>query len=1016
MTFIKVLLSLIVFNFYIQAQTTYYISSSTGNDNNNGISETSAWKTLNKLHSSWGMIDPGNKILFKRGDEWAPSELNYGDGTGIIRIPDWKDGTSSNYITLGSYGAGNLPNLSGKNLGNTFHQVIRTGPLHYWKFENLRFEGEFAMYPFWGDDQNPERAIHHVEIIDCEFDGRINKPTRLTIFTGWQIYEQTQVPNPNNYSNLGWYPAATHDMIIRGNKFWNSSGEDCINLICVGDNIYVGYNEFYGSNEEILDIAGGKNHVVEYNICSGTNASGMKFHSQFSVLDGLVFRGNLIVKGTHEGLSNGAAAGFENVVNCKIYNNTLVGYQNGWAGWFGDMDRDGLYAYYGTFGGNEIKNNIFYGTVGVYGIWNNVSDGRFFTDNQISNNTYYLIPNNDLYYAIRIRKASGDVQIQMNQQSIFFDEWQSKASGGMTERMEDPQVLNPFWNSASDFGDFSLAQASPSINSGTEIADYSNDILGNAVPQDGITDRGAYEFNGVDITLPKVIGASLLNETTLLISFSESLVISSASLTSNYSISGGVTISDASVFGSQVTLTTSAHPSGSFTVTVSNIQDLSGNFIGANNTASYSFIPDNEGPELVSAQIINTTTVEVLFSEDVNEDDAENVNNYLINNEISIASANLTTSNKALVSTSTHLPGNYTITVINVRDIAGNTINSQSNSANYTLNSVSDTIAISSYNFIQGSDPNLIYDIAPEGEPVNLILENLNEVSWLEPYGISINSASKILSKLPSNKITQACKQSNEISIEVWLRPSTLNQNGPARIVSLSADPSVRNFTLGQGGSDGVSDVFDVRLRTTESSSNGLPSVTSQTGYMSATEMNHVVYTHNGNGESRIYVNAIEVASENIGGDFSNWDNTFHLIIGNEFTGDRPWLGEIYKLSIYNVALSEYKIDSLYSINLVTDLEENNSESLPSSYLLEQNYPNPFNPTTKIKFSLPETSQVSLKVYDTLGKVVDVLVKRKLQAGIHSYSFNAEKLSSGIYFYTLRSGKIVITKKMLLLK
>ncbi len=86
------------------------------------------------------------------------------------------------------------------------------------------------------------------------------------------------------------------------------------------------------------------------------------------------------------------------------------------------------------------------------------------------------------------------------------------------------------------------------------------------------------------------------------------------------------------------------------------------------------------------------------------------------------------------------------------------------------------------------------------------------------------------------------------------------------------------------------------------------------------------------------------------------------------------------------------------------------------SFTLEQNYPNPFNPTTNIKFSIPENGLVSLKVYNVLGEVVADLLNKELVAGNHSVDFNAANLTSGIYFYTLTSGNLVSTKKMLLLK
>ncbi|MFA5403382.1 MAG: T9SS type A sorting domain-containing protein [Ignavibacteria bacterium] len=85
-------------------------------------------------------------------------------------------------------------------------------------------------------------------------------------------------------------------------------------------------------------------------------------------------------------------------------------------------------------------------------------------------------------------------------------------------------------------------------------------------------------------------------------------------------------------------------------------------------------------------------------------------------------------------------------------------------------------------------------------------------------------------------------------------------------------------------------------------------------------------------------------------------------------------------------------------------------------YKLYQNYPNPFNPTTNIKFSLPKSGFVELRVYDILGKEIMTLVNEKLQAGEYEITFNRSGLSNGIYFYKLETEKFSETKKMILIK
>ncbi|MBK7629196.1 MAG: T9SS type A sorting domain-containing protein [Ignavibacteriales bacterium] len=82
----------------------------------------------------------------------------------------------------------------------------------------------------------------------------------------------------------------------------------------------------------------------------------------------------------------------------------------------------------------------------------------------------------------------------------------------------------------------------------------------------------------------------------------------------------------------------------------------------------------------------------------------------------------------------------------------------------------------------------------------------------------------------------------------------------------------------------------------------------------------------------------------------------------------------------------------------------------------EQNYPNPFNPTTKIKFAVPERSNVLIKIYDILGSEVATLINKEMDAGRYDVNFNANGYSSGIYLFRMEAGSYVSTKKMTLLK
>ena len=100
---------------------------------------------------------------------------------------------------------------------------------------------------------------------------------------------------------------------------------------------------------------------------------------------------------------------------------------------------------------------------------------------------------------------------------------------------------------------------------------------------------------------------------------------------------------------------------------------------------------------------------------------------------------------------------------------------------------------------------------------------------------------------------------------------------------------------------------------------------------------------------------------------------------------------------------------------VITSVKEDDNNKLGNFYL-EQNYPNPFNPRTTIKFSLPKSENVKLEIFNILGEKVQTLLNEFYNAGIYETEFNAGNLPSGIYFYTLTSGKFTATKKLILLK
>ncbi|MCK9280759.1 MAG: CotH kinase family protein [Melioribacteraceae bacterium] len=129
----------------------------------------------------------------------------------------------------------------------------------------------------------------------------------------------------------------------------------------------------------------------------------------------------------------------------------------------------------------------------------------------------------------------------------------------------------------------------------------------------------------------------------------------------------------------------------------------------------------------------------------------------------------------------------------------------------------------------------------------------------------------------------------------------------------------------------------------------------------------------------------------------------------------------ISKPGKYKFAGAGYHLNTKTSVSPLYYMESTivgieDEEQIPTKFALEQNYPNPFNPTTTINYSLPKESFINLTVYNILGKEMINLVDETKEAGQYKVMFDASGLSSGIYFYTLNTGEITITKKMILVK
>ena len=298
---------------------------------------------------------------------------------------------------------------------------------------------------------------------------------------------------------------------------------------------------------------------------------------------------------------------------------------------------------------------------------------------------------------------------------------------------------------------------------------------------------------------------------------------------------------------------------------------------------------------------------------------------------------------------------------------------------------------------------------------------------------------------------------SDSVTIALWVK---INSNGTTSSIVRKGATQTPAYSLNRTSSNKFT--FWVHLGSWVNSGYSLTSTTIGEWY-------HVAGVYDGS-EIKVFVNGDLEASSSYSGPIPTTTDNFYIGV-DATTWVEYFNGSVEELSVWNRALTEsqiqtvmndslsaayyqtndsglvayWKFDELEDLGInsdgtddVRDLSINAnhidlegdafigpggpagveliSDELPNDFSLYQNYPNPFNPSTTINFSIPEASYVSLKIFNSLGQEVETLVSEDLNADNYKYDWDAESLTSGVYFYTLLAGNFVETRKMILLK
>ncbi|MFQ6130669.1 MAG: DUF4038 domain-containing protein [Armatimonadota bacterium] len=321
--------------------------------------------------------------------------------------------------------------------------------------------------------------------------------------------------------------------------------------------------------------------------------------------------------------------------------------------------------------------------------------------------------------------------------------------------------------------------------------------------------------------------------------------------------------------------------------------------------------PDKTPPSLERVFALpDDDKVVVMFSEPLDQRSATNARNFAIDKGTKVREASLSADGRAVTLATSPLKAGvrHTLAVTKVRDRspARNAIKGRARMEfGVEAGPLFDAAGLEALYTFQERGGDTIRDVSGADAPLDLRAAEEGAIKW-GPEGLSVERPVLVASDGPATRLSEACRASGELTIEAWLKPANLEQGGPARIVTLSADTGSRNFTLGQQAGS-----YIARLRTTTTSTNGIPELVTAGGEV-ATEVAHIVYTRGASGLIRLYVNGVVRAAGVAAGDLSNWDAGFRLALANEMTSDRTWLGEYHLVAVYSRALPQAEIAQHY--------------------------------------------------------------------------------------------------------
>jgi hypothetical protein len=226
------------------------------------------------------------------------------------------------------------------------------------------------------------------------------------------------------------------------------------------------------------------------------------------------------------------------------------------------------------------------------------------------------------------------------------------------------------------------------------------------------------------------------------------------------------------------------------------------------------------------------------------------------------------------------------------------------------------------------------FDTSGVEPAINLTLNG--DVNWIGGWGIQLLNGKAQGSTTSSKKLHNLITATGEFTIEAWVVPANVTQEGPARIISYSGGTDTRNVTLGQTLYN-----YDYLLRTDKTDLNGQPALsTSDAAEVLQASLQHVVVNYDPVNGRQIFVNGQftgDIHNTDVGS-FADWNDSYAFVLGNEVSGDIPWAGSIRMVAIHNRVLSAEQVNQNFDVGIGQKFfllfEVSDVTNIPQSYVV----------------------------------------------------------------------------------